>query len=165
MAKRPNHAGSPYQDKAGRWYAAISLPGVGRIRERATDKLDAEARLVALRARRDAGTAQQPTKLTVAAWADQGLVWPNRTGGITRNAAAVTLSLKTAMAKIPGFPHITPHDLRHTYATRLLEAGVHLLWVSRQLGHGTISITADIYGQTVPQMMSDTAAAAGRIFD
>lgn len=42
------------------------------------------------------------------------------------------------------------HDLRHTYATWLLESGVPLWKVSKLLGHGSINITADIYGHAVP---------------
>jgi integrase len=37
------------------------------------------------------------------------------------------------------------HSLRHSYASILLSKGAQLLYVSRQLGHSNISITADIY--------------------
>jgi integrase len=49
-----------------------------------------------------------------------------------------------AKAKLP--PHFTPHCLRHTYARVLLERGEALLYVSRQLGHASLAITADRYG-------------------
>ncbi|OGB93773.1 MAG: hypothetical protein A2Z31_04985 [candidate division NC10 bacterium RBG_16_65_8] len=45
---------------------------------------------------------------------------------------------------------IRPHDLRHTYATLAVSAGVPLLTVSRQLGHSSIAITADLYTHAVP---------------
>ena len=48
-------------------------------------------------------------------------------------------------AKLP--KHFTPHCLRHTYATLLLQRGEELLYVSRQLGHAQVSITADRYGK------------------
>jgi len=38
------------------------------------------------------------------------------------------------------------HDLRHTYASWQLAAGVALLTVSRRLGHETAAVTSDIYG-------------------
>ncbi len=56
-----------------------------------------------------------------------------------------------------GIRKIRPHDLRHTYATLAIQAGVPLLTVSRQLGHASISTTADLYTHAVPG--SNRAAA------
>lgn len=67
------------------------------------------------------------------------------------HSAATTFGLRRALARaleqarIPS--HFTPHSLRHTYARLMLEGGEELLYVSRQLGHAGIGVTADLYGQ------------------
>ncbi len=53
--------------------------------------------------------------------------------------------------------HIRLHDLRHSYASLALQHGVDLLVVSRQLGHASIAVTADIYSHLLPNA---TRAAA-----
>ena len=42
------------------------------------------------------------------------------------------------------------HDLRHTYASLLIQNGESLAYVRDQLGHSTIKLTVDIYGHLVP---------------
>lgn len=42
------------------------------------------------------------------------------------------------------------HDLRHSYATLMLAAGVHPKIVSEALGHSTVSITLDLYSHVLP---------------
>ena len=42
------------------------------------------------------------------------------------------------------------HDLRHTYASLLLQAGEPIGYVKQQLGHSSIQITVDRYGHFVP---------------
>jgi integrase len=39
-----------------------------------------------------------------------------------------------------------PYDTRHTYASVLLSNGESLKYVSTQLGHSSIRMTADVYG-------------------
>jgi len=58
-----------------------------------------------------------------------------------------------------GLGDVRFHDLRHAYATRLLERGVHPKVVSEALGHSSISITMDTYSHVMPSM-SQVAADA-----
>ncbi len=45
---------------------------------------------------------------------------------------------------------LTPHAARHTFASRLLANNESLQYVSEQLGHSSITITADTYGHLIP---------------
>lgn len=56
-------------------------------------------------------------------------------------------------SKIEG---ITPHKLRHTFATLLLEAGAELSVVSELLGHEDISITKKFYAHVVEGLKRKT---------
>jgi integrase len=45
-----------------------------------------------------------------------------------------------------GKPRLRWHDLRHTFASVLIAQGSNVLFVSRQLGHSTPTVTLDTYG-------------------
>lgn len=73
-------------------------------------------------------------------------------------------TLSHALGKIvhkAGVRHIRLHDLRHTHATLMLEAGVHPKIVQERLGHSTIANTIDTYSHILPGMQE----AAARRFD
>lgn len=58
-----------------------------------------------------------------------------------------------------------PHDLRHTWASLALAAGIHPKIVSDRLGHSTIAITIDTYSHAIPSLDVDAAAmVAGQLF-
>jgi integrase len=42
------------------------------------------------------------------------------------------------------------HDLRHTFASLLIQNGESLAYVKDQLGHSSIQVTVDIYGHLIP---------------
>ena len=42
------------------------------------------------------------------------------------------------------------HDLRHTFASLLLQNGESIVYVKEQLGHASIQITVDTYGHLIP---------------
>ena len=56
-------------------------------------------------------------------------------------------------------PHFTPHGLRHTFASLLLQQGESPAYVQRQLGHASIKLTVDTYGKWLP--MGNKAAVDG----
>ena len=45
---------------------------------------------------------------------------------------------------------ITPHDMRHTFASLLLQQGESPQYVKEQMGHHSIQVTVDIYGHFIP---------------
>lgn len=49
-----------------------------------------------------------------------------------------------------GLENVSPHTLRHTFASHLIMAGVNLKAVQTLLGHKSIKITMDIYGHLTP---------------
>lgn len=59
-------------------------------------------------------------------------------------------------------PHPRQHDLRHTHASWLLEAGCTLEMVQDQLGHESILTTRKVYGHLQPAMRQQVRAAAAQ---
>lgn len=64
----------------------------------------------------------------------------------------------------PALPPIRLHDLRHTWATLALEAGVPMVVVSKQLGHANEAITADVYTHVKPHVLEDAAERVAALF-
>lgn len=92
-----------------------------------------------------------------AAWQDLDLIIERGDGGpLIPNL--FSQQWHTLVRRI-GLPDMRLHDLRHAYATRLLEAGVHPKVVSEALGHSSVSFTMDTYQHLMPGMQ-DAAARA-----
>jgi integrase len=62
-----------------------------------------------------------------------------------------------AHVKRAGLPRIRLHDMRHSYASAALAAGVPAKVVSERLGHANIGITMDTYSHVVPALDQDAA--------
>ncbi|GAA3659028.1 tyrosine-type recombinase/integrase [Asaccharospora irregularis] len=59
---------------------------------------------------------------------------------------------------------ITFHTLRHTYATRLFEAGVSPKTVQALMGHSDISMTMDIYTHVMEDVKINAVEQLNDIF-
>jgi integrase len=46
--------------------------------------------------------------------------------------------------------HFTPHSLRRTFASLLLQQGESPVYVQRQLGHASTTLAVDGYGRWLP---------------
>jgi integrase len=60
-------------------------------------------------------------------------------------------------------PRIPLKNLRHTWASLALQAGVHPKVVSERLGHATVSFTLDTYSHVMPGLQEDAAAAVAEL--
>lgn len=93
------------------------------------------------------------------------LVFSNEDGG-PLHPDSVTRRFQTLMRR-SGLPLLRgPHDLRHTWASLALAAGVHPKIVSDRVGHSTISITIDTYSHAIRSLDADAAATvAAQLFN
>jgi integrase len=60
-----------------------------------------------------------------------------------------------------GEPWISPHTLRHTYASTLFRTGVKIKVVSELLGHKDVSTTYDIYIHLIPEELDESTRTIG----
>ena len=67
------------------------------------------------------------------------------------------------VVKRSGLTKIRLHDLRHTWATLTLRAGVSPKIVSERLGHATVAFTMDVYADAIPGCGADAAATFVRL--
>jgi site-specific recombinase XerD len=58
------------------------------------------------------------------------------------------------VGKRAGLERVNPHAIRHSFATHLLDRGAGLLYVSKLLGHASVSTTA-IYLHTSTAALAD----------
>ena len=128
-------------------------------RSRRSLSLDA-ATVAALREHR---RLQNKERLALGeAWADNDLVFSDEAG---RELHPNRFSRAfTSAAKRAGVRTIRLHDLRHTWATLALQAGIHPKVVSERLGHATTGITLDVYSHVQPEMDAQAADEVAKLF-
>ncbi|MEO2015982.1 MAG: tyrosine-type recombinase/integrase [Fuerstiella sp.] len=68
-------------------------------------------------------------------------LFPGKTFEVPLSPTTIQKTCKAAVQKAGIRKAVSPHTLRHSYATGLLEAGVDLLTISRLLGHKSFSTT------------------------
>ena len=68
-------------------------------------------------------------------------LFPGKTFKVPLSSTTIQKTCKAAVQKAGLLKNVTPHTLRHSCATGLLEAGVDLLTISRLLGHKSFSTT------------------------
>ena len=58
-----------------------------------------------------------------------------------RNANPSLAEVEGAKNRLAGIPEVRLHDLRHTFATRLIESSVDIITVRDLLGHSQSAVT------------------------
>ncbi len=97
-----------------------------------------------------------------ARWKVNDFVFPTTVGTPLREAHVLEL-LHDVLEKA-GLPRHSPQNLRSTYATNLVTAGVHPRVAQELLGHGRIDTTMRIYATVVPSAMLEVADNLNAMF-
>lgn len=84
------------------------------------------------------------------------LVFPNRNGKPLNNGHLLSRNFKPAL-KEAGLPKIRFHDLRHTYASLLIEQGENIKYIQNQLGHSSPTVTLDVYAHLMKPVNQEAA--------
>lgn len=62
--------------------------------------------------------------------------------------------------KRAGVRYRRPYQTRHTYASMMLSAGEHPMWVAKQMGHADWTMIARVYGRWMPSADDSSGAKA-----
>ncbi len=105
---------------------------------------------------------QSAERLATEAWADATDWVFTTTDGAPVHPQAISDAFETRrdmfLAAHEDAPRLRFHDLRHTFATLTLQAGVAPHVVSRMLGHATVGFTLSVYADAMPEQTKDAAA-------
>ena len=99
---------------------------------------------------------QQGRRSTEPNWADSGYVFTTESG--LPLYPSNTYRRYKKLLERAGLPSISFHDLRRTFATLGLEAGIPVEQAQEALGHESIETTKNIYATSVP-VLADRARA------
>jgi integrase len=84
------------------------------------------------------------------------LVFPNRAGGPINYSNMVRRHYHPALEKA-GLPRMRFHDLRHTYASLLIDQGENLKYIQTQLGHSSPTVTLNVYAHLMKTTNQEAA--------
>lgn len=95
------------------------------------------------------------------AWKDNGLLFPLADGRPTP-AEHARRHFYLVIEKA-GLPRMSPHGLRHSAATLLIQAGIDPRTVADQLGHSNVKTTLEWYVKTTPERLREAAGVLSSI--
>jgi integrase len=79
---------------------------------------------------------------------DLDLIFPNEAGQPINHSNLVKRHFEPALAKA-NIEKIRFHDLRHTYASLLIEQGENIKYIQSQLGHSSPTVTLNVYAHLI----------------
>ena len=97
-----------------------------------------------------------------SAWNKQNLVFCSNVGTPLEPRRLATTMDK--LTKKVGLPHFTFHALRHTFATRMLEANVPAKVVQDVLGHADVTLTLNTYSHVIGTTAHDQMEKINGLF-
>ncbi len=102
-----------------------------------------------------------------AYWATRGELSKDAPAFTTRDGSRLSIRLIQSSLSLLGKKvgiHLTPHKLRHSFASHLVQQGVPILEVSELLGHSDISTTT-IYAKTTREKLREAHGHLPRVGD
>lgn len=92
------------------------------------------------------------------AQAELGVIFTNERGGpIQSHPFAAMWATAARRAHLPAWA--TPHDLRHYYASALIQSGASVKVIQARLGHASAKTSLDTYGHLFPDEEDRTRTA------
>jgi integrase len=88
------------------------------------------------------------------------LVFPTE-AGTTEDAANMLKRRFFPALRRAKLPKIRFHNLRHTYASLLIDQGENPKYIQTQLGHSSIQLTMDVYGHLMKDVNQEAATRLG----
>ena len=87
---------------------------------------------------------------------DLDLIFPSEAGNPLAEAPMVRKFFKPALKKA-GLSDMRFHDLRHTMASLMIEQGENIVYIQRQLGHSSPTVTLNVYAHLINEVNQEAA--------
>lgn len=87
-----------------------------------------------------------------------------RTGERWAGDQPIRKTMWQPILKLAGVRYRRPYQTRHTYASMMLSAGEHPMWVAKQMGHADWGMIRRIYGRWIPSEVDNAGSKAVALF-